>query len=498
MRSDILSALKITAFYAAFAGIWILFSDLAVSLLVQDQQTITLVQTLKGWFFVGVTGALLFVLVARSLDRVRQAYDLDSLTGLMSYAAFKAQLARLASDLPDHQVLVVCYLDIDGFHKLNQAQGGELADTFLQALAADLNSQRSVQDILCRLPPDQFAMARRVPKQQSVADQALAVERLFRGTCERFGLALTCSMGVATFPGDSDSPKDLLDAASAALKEAKRATNRICFHNKQLAQAERDRWQMLEELRAALDQGALSLVYQPKYHADTRAVAGLEVLVRWRHPQRGFISPAQFVPIAEENGLSLQLTEFVIARAASELAATGLLGGKVQHVAINVSATEFNSEQAMQQLYACIQAHPALAPCVRIEITETATLTDIPKSSALISKLRDKGLSFSVDDFGTGYTSLAMLKDFTIDEIKIDRSFVAVVDTDSRARTIVRAVIAMAANFNIDVVAEGVETAAQLRTLQSMGCKQVQGYYLAHPMPVATLLEHLNRDVLTS
>lgn len=492
MQRETGSAIKIAAIYAIVAGGWILFSDMAVSLLAPTHQQLAWMQTIKGWFFVAVTALLLFMLVMRSLRKVRDAYDLDGLTGLLSHSSFKRQLFRLSEELSATQVLMVCRLDIDGFGTLNQTVGSDRADEFLRALAGELKKHYTAQDIISRLPPDEFVISRVFNSDELIGKEALSIEKIFRKVAAKHKYELTCSIGVAGYPSDTDDANDLMEAANAALREAKRTGNRICYHNKQLAQAERQRSDLLKELKVALTNESLSLVYQPKYSVDKYRITGVEVLVRWHHPYHGTISPAIFVPLAEENGLSRTLSEFVVTKVAKELPATGLLGNTIPHVSINISATELNSAQAMENLYEFIQSQAQLAPYVRIEITETATLNDIGKSSALIRSLRDRGLSFSVDDFGTGYTSLAMLKDVTVDEIKIDRSFVAVIDSDSRARTIVCAVIAMASNFRIDVVAEGVETEAQLNALREMGCKQVQGYYLAHPMPIEALMKHLN------
>ncbi len=234
------------------------------------------------------------------------------------------------------------------------------------------------------------------------------------------------------------------------------------------------------------------VVYQPKYKVDSQEVSGVEVLIRWKHAEHGLISPAKFIPLAEEFGLSLDISKLVVRKTATDLLNSGLLGKQLRHVAINVSAAEFNNPNDMDELLQCIKQFPDLAPYLRIEITETATLTNFEQSSALINKLRDEGLSVSIDDFGTGYSSLAMLKDLTIDELKIDRSFVFGLSDGGRSNTIVNAIIGMAKSFKINVVAEGVETEEQLDILKSMGCGEVQGFFLGVPMKIEDIKTHLN------
>lgn len=298
-------------------------------------------------------------------------------------------------------------------------------------------------------------------------------------------------MGVALYPHDGQSAKELMVAATEALSFAKQKKNAIQFHDKALTEKALQRRQMISDLQQAISNEALTVVYQPKYKIKSQTASGLEVLVRWNHPIHGFISPDVFIPIAEENGYSSAISWLVIKKASQELGPSGLLGTNIAHVAVNISATEFNDANEMDKLTQFIKTQSTLAPYMRIEITETATLNDMKKSLDIISKLQASGITFSVDDFGTGYTSLAMLKDLTVDEIKIDRSFVSEIEHDERSRTIVSAIVGMAKSFKINVVGEGVETQAQLDALLAMGCEEAQGYYLGRPMPINDLVKHL-------
>ena len=235
----------------------------------------------------------------------------------------------------------------------------------------------------------------------------------------------------------------------------------------------------------------LFLVYQPQYQLLTGELTGVEVLARWQHPDKGFIAPDVFVKLAEEYGLCDQLSAFVVSSAEQELSSHGLLGEYIKRVSINISAIEFNSTPLMDTLIENIETAEQLFPYLQLEITETATLDNLEKSAALIDRLKSKGLKFSVDDFGTGYTSLAMLKDLPIDEIKIDRSFINELEKGGKSKAIVDAIIAMTKGFGIDSVAEGIESRAQMELLKAIGCSEGQGYYLAMPMTIEKLKAHV-------
>ena len=492
MKKTLEATLRVTAIYAIFAACWILFSDMAVEAISSEIRDITILQTLKGWAFVAVTALLLFILILKSHQRVERAFQLDGLTGLLNHTMFKQQLVRKISDCRDDQIVAIWYLDIDNFKQLNEKEGFDKADQFLLALAQDLEKTFRADTIIGRLTADQFALSRALYRTDSLEEKTLELKRIFTQCAFRSSLDIFCSIGVATYPGDAKSASDLMSAANDALRSAKQQRDNIIYHDASLAIASKKRRELLKDLQSALAEGQLSLAYQPKYSIATGEPTGVEILTRWNHPFRGLISPAEFIPLAEQNNLSHKITQYVIKTAAAELEASQLLGNPIKNVAINVSATEFNCPKEMDSLLEHILQFNHLAPYIKIEITETATLTDMHRSAIIINKLREHGIRFSIDDFGTGYTSLAMLKDFTIDEIKIDRSFIAELEHQDKAKTIVAAIVAMASRFNINVVAEGVETAGQLSLLQSTECKEAQGYLLGAPMPLERLKSHLS------
>jgi len=497
MNRAVTSAVKVTLVYASFSALWILFSDMAVEWLFHSAQLRALAQTYKGLAFVVITAVLLLILVLRDNRALEKADDMDSLTGLHSLNLFIRTLNATLSKLNSNEHLFVAYLDIDDFKQVNEGLGFERADSFLQDIAKALLKSALPGSFISRLHADQFACFTTFDDISEVETRMREVQRLCALRGQRFGIDVSCSVGVALFPSDGSNAKEMMISASQALNVAKQQRNSIIYHDKTLSEKAMLRRQLVLDLREAIAKQDLYVVYQPKYELAELSCIGVEVLVRWKHPQHGFIAPDVFIPLAEDNGLSSAISKLVIAKAAEELQDSGLLGSVLQHVAVNVSATEFNSTDEMNSLSSFIESYRDFAQYVRLEITETATLTDMRKSVEVISQLQARGLTLSIDDFGTGYTSLAMLKDLTVDEIKIDRSFVAELEHDARSKTIVCAVIAMANSFRINIVAEGVETESQLKVLRKIGCRQAQGYYLGRPMIIAELLKHLADNAAT-
>lgn len=495
MRRAIRPAAVITIIYVVIGAGWILFSDMALEHLVADAQLVNKLQTFKGWFYVGLTGLLLFVLVVKATLYIEQLSQRDPLTGLFRPYLFTRYLHDLlvSCDKNRKQVILLC-LDIDGFKEANRHLGYAGGDSLLRRLAASLTHHYHAEDLIARLGTDQFALAKVIKHQQvDVERQAVALHQLFAGVVREFELKLSCSVGVAIFPRDGKSAQELLFAAQSALKEAKRSgQGMIRQFNQALSQSEQERQALIKDLRVTIASQQLSLVYQPQFSVIDGGLTGCEVLVRWQCPQRGFVGPDVFIPLAEQNNLISGITAFVVSQANRELSASGLLGDSIKRVSVNISAQEFNSEKLMSALLDMLNQSPQLYPYLQLEITETAALSDLPASVRLLSRLREQGLKFSIDDFGTGYSSLAMLKNLPIDEIKIDRDFVNDLLDQPRVRAIVEAVTTMARALEISVVAEGVETQAQLEQVKFCGCHEVQGFLTARPMDIRQLTDFVS------
>lgn len=487
MTSQWPSAFKVVGIYLLVGTLWILFSDQLLAISVSDPALLSHLQTLKGWFYVLITAALLFVLINRALEVIESANRLDPLTLLLRHQLFRERLEALLPLAGPEAPLALIYLDIDHFGEINTKLGTDSADRLLQRFAGALRDHSRGSTLIARISTDQFAIATpNITDTQAAEAQAQELRQLLHYVAADLNTEASCSIGIALAPMDGNTGKALMAAASNALNQTKQ-NNRAgtLFFNHELSKHENERQEMLRDLRAAIANKSLSLVYQPQFRTTDLTLCGIEVLLRWQHPSRGFISPDIFIRLAEENALISQLSAFVVEKSYAELAP--LLGERIPRVSINVSALEFSSPPLIDTLLGHIQQQPGYIHYLQLEITETAAIANLSAGIDLVERLRQQGLRLSLDDFGTGFSSLAMLKDLPIDEVKIDRSFVFNLEQQTRAQAIVAALVGLANNFQIKVVAEGVETEEQRQLLHQLGCHELQGYLLAAPKPVAQL-----------
>lgn len=487
MTTQWLSALKVVGIYLLVGVLWILFSDQLLQLGVHDADLRVKLQTLKGWLYVLVTAILLFVLINRALEAIDNANRLDPLTQLLRHQLFRERLEALLQQASAQAPLALLYLDIDHFSALNQKLGTDGADRLLKCFASALREHSRGSALLARISTDQFAIAIPVTGGARQAEnKAQALRQLLQEVALDFNVEAQCSIGIAMAPLDGQTGKLLMAAASHALSQAKQGSRAgILFFNQELSRREFERQEMLRDLRAAISDKSLSLVYQPQFSTGDLSLCGVEVLLRWKHPRHGFVSPDIFIRLAEENALMPQISAFVVETSYAELAP--LLGKQINRVSINISALEFNNPPLIEALLLHIQRQPGYIHHVQLEITETAAIANLGASIGLIERLRQQGLRLSLDDFGTGFSSLAMLKDLPVDEVKIDRSFVFNLEQQPRTQAIISALVGIANDFDIKIVAEGVETEEQRELLHQMGCHELQGYLLAAPKPLAQL-----------
>ncbi|RAJ96962.1 putative bifunctional diguanylate cyclase/phosphodiesterase [Aliidiomarina maris] len=498
------TALKLTAVYITFGLAWILLSDQALLLLLDDPAWLARAQTLKGWAFVLLTGILFGLMAYLSLIRQQRLHEYDTLTGLLSQYKFRevAEQHLLAARQFQEQC-ALAIINIDGFRQINGQLGQRQADELLQALAERLRFELPSQASIGRIAADEFCVALRAVDALTQLAQTIervqvrvqhAVDAVSRNP--HHDVILTCSAGLASFPQDAEHSKGLFSAANLALAEAKEfGRGGLSTYHSEYGEQVRQRTQLARDLDLALSAAnqpastpGLYLVYQPQYSINssgTPKLIGVEALLRWSHPEHGLVSPALFIDIAEQQGLIHRLTDFVCARAVADLEQYQCFD-KIDYVSINVSALDINSAQAeldfARRFEADERAHAWLrAGKIQLEITETA-LMHSTRPQALLQRLRQRGLRLSIDDFGTGYSSLSVISRLPIDELKIDQSFIHSLNEGSSEALIVRAIIAMAHSLKLTVVAEGVETAEQLTILRELACDTVQGYYLAKPV----------------
>ena len=433
------------------------------------------------------------------VDRIA---SIDSLTGLYNRRVFGDQIERtLNLAQRKERTGALLHINVDQFKKINDALGPALGDQYLQAIAARLEqcirSSDSIARIgtkddlaqLSRLSGDEFGvLLTEVDKSDNVNEiarrclQAME-EPIYLGGHEVY---VTCSIGIAVFPEDGTDRDTLVQRAGVALKSAKaRGGNTACFYSAALNDRSLHVLNLTTELRRAIAQGELRLFYQPKVDARTRELVGAEALVRWVHPKRGLVSPGEFIPVAEESGLIVEMGTWVMGEACRQIDAWLDRGLAAPPVSVNISGRQFAQKNFVHIVEELLRQYTFDRQHLKMELTESYLMHNVEDNLRTLKAIRDLGLHLSLDDFGTGYSSLSYLSRFPINELKIDQSFVrrlGVAGTDN-GESIAIAIIAMARALNLDVVAEGVETEAQAAFLLAHNCDQFQGYLFGKPMP---------------
>ncbi|MCB5173757.1 EAL domain-containing protein [Microvirga lenta] len=408
----------------------------------------------------------------------------DPLTGLANRSSFDQRLdLEIEAHRKAQQRLAVICLDLDRFKDVNDLFGHSAGDRLLQDAALRLSAALCEGQLIARLGGDKFAVI--VPGLDSPVQAGRLAEVMLEALGDREGdgpLSLvTASIGIAVYPDDAPHRAGLLSNADAALYRAKkegRGTYR--FFEAVMSEEVRERRSIEQDLRQALDKEELAIVYQPQTHIVTKDIMGFEALLRWKHPVRGDVSPATFIPIAEESGIILKLGEWVLRTACGQAAAWD----RPLKVAINVSALQLNSPNfvgLVQDVLKQARLDPAR---LELEITESVLIRDPERTLHTLTELKGIGVSIAMDDFGTGYSSLSNLRNFPFDKIKIDRSFVRAIDRNMQAAAIVRAVLGLGRGLGLPVIAEGVETSGELAFLNAEGCKEAQGFLFGRPAPI--------------
>jgi diguanylate cyclase (GGDEF)-like protein/PAS domain S-box-containing protein len=405
----------------------------------------------------------------------------DAMTGLPNRAAFVDHIQRAAAAATGAQPIALIYIDVDHFKEINDSRGHAAGDALLCEIADRLSRLRGPDDMVARLGGDEFAFIRGLGQ----TDEAGAfAERILQVLARPFQLEgvieyVTFSIGIAIAPihGETD---DVLtrhaDLALYATKKGGRSSYRI-YKPEMWQEAERRRM-LTSELRRALHKQQFELYYQPIVRLDDGSLAGFEALIRWNHPDRGLISPLDFIPIAEETGLIVPIGEWVL-REACKVATSWPDQLKI---AVNLSVCQFRHNDLLRTVVSALDESHLRPARLEIEITESVFLEDVDQSLPLLNALKELGIRIVIDDFGTGYSSLSYLRSFAFDKIKLDRSFVSGIETDRGNLAIVRAVVGIGSGFNATTLAEGVETEEQLQKLKAEGLNEAQGYLLGKPM----------------
>lgn len=441
----------------------------------------------------------------------------DSLTNLPNRRLFNRHLqAEISRCGRLSKSLAVMFLDLDNFKLVNDRLGHDAGDALVcevarrleqtlrggDLIAHDLEGVLAAgEDLVARMGGDEFMLV--ISDLNGTSEAAAVAERIRKTILTPFdlhgtGIEIGVSIGIAVYPDNGATAEELTVKADLAMYEAKnRGKNNYCFCNAELEDAARLDAEIETALRQALHNAELELYYQPKYDIGSGEIVGAEALLRWQHPEFGWISPARFVPLAEHSDLIYELDHWVIHESCRQIRQWREAGTPVTPIAINISAKLAAHSSLVGIVRDAVTANGLPPFSVELEITETSALTNMESVAENIRQLRESSVTVALDDFGAGHSSLSLLKFCQIDSLKIDRGFISELNQEGTRPTIISGVIAMAQVLELSVVAEGVEEEAQLRELKAMGCNQAQGYLFAHPMPADRFREFMQQQTKT-
>jgi diguanylate cyclase (GGDEF)-like protein len=412
----------------------------------------------------------------------------DFLTGLPNRMLLNDRISQAIALAPRHMKHVaVLFLDLDGFKHINDSLGHPTGDRLLQSIAGRLVGCVRASDTVSRQGGDEFVVLLSEVAQSE--DAAVTARRMLQAVAQphsidEHDLHVTTSIGVSVYPDDGLDAETLIKNADTAMYQAKENGRQGFQFFKPVMNARAVERQSIEEsLRRASERQEFALHYQPKVNLMTGAITGAEALIRWRHPKRGLVSPADFIPVAEQCGLIRPIGAWVL-REACEQARDWLDAGlPATSIAVNVSAMEFRAENFLDGLFEILNETGLAPKSLELELTESVLMKHAASTASILQALRESGIRVAIDDFGTGYSSLSYLRKFPVDAVKIDQSFVRQISNAGDDTTIVKAVIGMARGLKLRVIAEGVETLEELAFLRAYRCDEAQGYYFSQPVP---------------
>ena len=430
-------------------------------------------------------------------ERMRHIAQHDALTGLPNRLSLLMRLAQLLPEARRHQwQLALMFIDLDRFKIINDTLGHQVGDELLREVACRLSTVVRETDFVARLGGDEFVII--LPGISAPSDAAIVAGKIISALStpiqtEGHELHTSPSIGISIFPDDGPDGDTLLKNADTAMYHAKSAgRNNYQFFSADMNLATTERLDIERKLRHAITRNELTLCFQPQFHADASQPTGVEALVRWLHPTDGMIAPNRFIPVAEETGIIVEIGEWVLINACRTMKHWIDAGLKPMRMAVNVSARQLRRRDFCETVAGALAESGLPSELLELEITESSVMENPEEAVQILQRLGRMGVSLAIDDFGTGYSSLAYLKLFPIDRLKIDRSFVADIETDLNDRAIALGTIALAHSLGLQVIAEGVETEDQLDLLRSNGCDEVQGYLISKPLNSATAFAFLH------
>ncbi len=424
-----------------------------------------------------------------------QAYH-DNLTDLPNRVLFKDRLSLAVLQAKRHDAgLALMFIDLDRFKLVNDTLGHTIGDKLLQQAALRLKACLRSGDTLARLGGDEFTAV--LPELNDRKDAVQIAEKFLACLRLPFELAgqsvhISASIGIVIYPADGESSDELIRHADIAMYDMKaQGKNGYSFFERSMLDASCQKIALEHSLRIALEQGELEMYYQPQVDVKTRKIVGVEALMRWNHPQRGFLSAGDFLPFAEENGLIIPMTDWMLEAICLDLLAWNAQGGESVRLSLNLSPQYLDRGDFFEKLKDALLRHQIAPSQIEVEVTENICIHNPQTAIEQLNKLCQLGVSVAIDDFGTGYSSLSYLHRFPIHTIKIDRSFVIEIQDENSQYPVVLAIISIAKGLSLNLVAEGIETLGQERYLENAGCRTMQGYLYHKPLPQNKLLQLL-------
>lgn len=438
---------------------------------------------------------------AQDISRLHKAETLidyqsshDKLTDLANRSFFNKNLANFIKEANPKKYSATVILDIDRFKKINDNLGQENGDALLRTVAQRLKKVTREDDFVARLGSDEFAIL--IKNTEDAQELNLSLSRIFHDISKAFNvkdqeLFITFSIGISIINQDGDQASELIAHANIARSQAKlKGGNQFLFYQAEMNAESKEQLMLENDLRKALDRDEIEVYYQPQIDGHSLKPYGAEALVRWKHPTEGIISPGIFIPMAESNGMIVDIGRFVLENAIKEAEKWHAEGFDEMRIAVNLSGRQFSSSNLIKEVQEVLQNTTLPAKYLDLEITESLAMSNADHNISILKGLKAMGVSLSIDDFGTGYSSLAYLHSFPIDAIKIDRSFIDNLESQE-GQAIVRTILAMADSLNLKVVAEGIEEEFHVTFLQNKNCDIFQGFMFGKPMPASDFQQYL-------
>lgn len=513
--------LKIILLYLILGILWIILSDWVVNLILGESGNSQIVQSIKGIFYIFATAGVFYVVIRRSIQIYAMAltdlkfayseldlshqisleldeklYKLayyDALTGLPNKVLLENTVNKYINDHPKDGIIGFVYFDIDEFSNINEVKGHSIGDELIQQILSTLNQKIKEPNMLARMGGDEFVLAifgiEKLDQFMPLVETFVqSIRKTY--TLEQDEFFVTYSVGVALYPDHGRDYITLLRHADAAQSIAKtKGRDQVVIFDDEMVTMIRQQTELLNQLRRAIENKEFSLHYQPMINLHDDQPLGVEALIRWQHPVKGFIPPLEFISLSEKNGYIKEISQWVFKEVASQYEAWHIQGKQFK-ISINISPVMLISEIFIPYVNEWINTYHLDTSSITLEITETAIIEDIQKSIHVLKQLKKLGFEIALDDFGTGYSSLTYLQKLPIDIIKIDRSFISNIKPNTEEFHVLRYMIELAHHLNLKVVAEGIETIEQANMVKKYEVDFAQGYFFCRPMPQMRVLEY--------